>query len=43
MGEFYSSEEIVDTLQSIVDKKRYHQVRISGGESTIRKQHLIEI
>jgi uncharacterized Fe-S cluster-containing radical SAM superfamily protein len=42
-GEFYSSEEVADTLHSIADKKGYHQVRISGGEPTIGKQHLIEI
>ena len=42
-GEFYSSEEVADTLQSIADKKGYHQVRISGGEPTIGKQHLLGI
>lgn len=42
-GEFYSSEEVADTLQSIADKKGYHQVRVSGGEPTIGKQHLIGI
>jgi uncharacterized Fe-S cluster-containing radical SAM superfamily protein len=42
-GEFYSSEEVADKLQSIADKKGYHQLRISGGEPTIGKQHLIEV
>ena len=42
-GEFYSSEEVADTLQSIADKKGYHQLRISGGEPTIGKRHLLEI
>lgn len=42
-GEFYSSEEVADTLQSIADKKGYHQLRISGGEPTIGKQHLIDV
>lgn len=42
-GEFYSSEEVADTLQSIADKKGYRQLRISGGEPTIGKQHLIEV
>src|SRR5512136_2743237 len=42
-GEFYSSEEVADTLQSIAEKKGYHQVRISGGEPTIGKHHLIGI
>ena len=42
-GEFYSSEEVADKLQSIADKKGYHQLRISGGEPTIGKQHLIDV
>jgi len=43
IGEFYSSEEVADTLQSIADKKGYRQLRISGGEPTIGKQHLIDV
>jgi len=42
-GEFYSSEEVADTLQGIADKKGYRQLRISGGEPTIGKQHLIDV
>jgi uncharacterized Fe-S cluster-containing radical SAM superfamily protein len=42
-GEFYSSEEVADALQSIAEKKGYHQVRISGGEPTIGKHHLLGI
>ncbi|VVB59327.1 7-carboxy-7-deazaguanine synthase [uncultured archaeon] len=42
-GEFYSSEVVADTLQGITDKKGYHQLRISGGEPTIGKQHLIQV
>ena len=42
-GEFYSSEDVADTLQSIAEKKGYHQVRISGGEPTIGKHHLLGI
>ena len=42
-GEFYSSEEVADKLESIADKKGYHQLRISGGEPTIGKQHLIDL
>jgi len=41
-GEFYSPEEVAEKLQSIADSKGYHQLRISGGEPTIGKQHLIE-
>ena len=42
-GNFYSSEEVADILQGIADKKGYYQLRISGGEPTIGKQHLIEV
>jgi uncharacterized Fe-S cluster-containing radical SAM superfamily protein len=42
-GEFYSAEEVANTLQNIADKKGYHQLRISGGEPTIGKQHLINV
>lgn len=40
-GEFYSAEQVAEKLQNIADSKAYHQVRISGGEPTIGKQHLI--
>jgi len=42
-GAFYSSEEVVETLRSIADTKGYHQLRISGGEPTIGKEHLIDV
>ena len=42
-GEFYTAKEVADTLQRIAEIKRYHQVRISGGEPTIGKHHLIEV
>jgi uncharacterized Fe-S cluster-containing radical SAM superfamily protein len=42
-GTFYSSEEVADTLQRIARQKGYHQVRISGGEPTIGKQHLLGV
>jgi uncharacterized Fe-S cluster-containing radical SAM superfamily protein len=42
-GEFYSSKKIAETLQHIAATKGYHQVRISGGEPTIGKNHLIEV
>jgi uncharacterized Fe-S cluster-containing radical SAM superfamily protein len=40
-GEFYSSGEIARVLQDIAGKKGYQQVRISGGEPTIGRVHLI--
>ena len=42
-GEFYSPGGVAETLQTIAEKKNYHQLRISGGEPTIGKKHLIEI
>ncbi len=43
IGTFYSPQEVAETLQSIADNKGYHQIRISGGEPTIGKQHLIDV
>lgn len=43
IGKFYSSHEITKILQSIANRKGYHQLRISGGEPTIGRQHLIDI
>jgi uncharacterized Fe-S cluster-containing radical SAM superfamily protein len=42
-GEFYSSRDVAENLQSIADSKGYHQLRISGGEPTLGRQHLIEL
>jgi len=42
-GEFYSPEEVARRLESIAEAKGYHQLRISGGEPTIGKHHLIEV
>lgn len=42
-GAFYSPEEVAAELQSIAEKKDYHQVRISGGEPTIGKRHLLDL
>jgi uncharacterized Fe-S cluster-containing radical SAM superfamily protein len=43
IGEFYSPETVAATLQSIAQNKGYHQLRISGGEPTIGRQHLIGV
>jgi uncharacterized Fe-S cluster-containing radical SAM superfamily protein len=42
-GEFYAAQKVADTLQYIAETKGYHQVRISGGEPTIGKRHLLEV
>ncbi len=42
-GKFYSPKEVSDKIQSIAQKKGYQRLRISGGEPTIGKKHLIEL
>ena len=42
-GEFYSSQEVAKNLQEIALKKRYRQLRVSGGEPTIGRMHLIKL
>jgi uncharacterized Fe-S cluster-containing radical SAM superfamily protein len=42
-GQFYSPRDVAERLQEIADSKGYHQLRISGGEPTIGRQHLLEI
>jgi uncharacterized Fe-S cluster-containing radical SAM superfamily protein len=42
-GIFYSPEEVADILNDISRKKGYNKVRISGGEPTIGKKHLISL
>lgn len=43
VGSFYSPKYVVDELQSIAFKKDYNQIRISGGEPTIGRDHLITL
>ncbi|WP_333655694.1 radical SAM protein [Dissulfurispira sp.] len=40
-GEFYSPEDVVRRLTRIAEKKRLNQMRISGNEPTICREHLI--
>jgi uncharacterized Fe-S cluster-containing radical SAM superfamily protein len=42
-GEFYSPKQVVDTIKHIARKKGYNKVRISGGEPTIGRNHLITL
>jgi len=42
-GRLYSPEQVAETLLETANKKGYHQVRISGGEPTIGRQHLITL
>ncbi len=42
-GHFYSPNEVIRNLLSIVRKKGFHQVRISGNEPTLHRAHLLEV
>ncbi len=43
VGRFYSPEEVVRNLTSIVRKKGFHQIRISGNEPTLHRFHLLRV
>lgn len=40
-GKFYSSRQVADALHKIARSKGYTKVRVSGGEPTIGRKHLI--
>ncbi len=42
-GRFYSAEEVANKLVKIAFKRKYRQLRISGGEPTISMKHLISL
>jgi len=42
-GHFFSPQEVARKLISIARKKRFRQVRISGNEPTIAREHLIKV
>jgi len=42
-GQFYSPEVVAETLLDIAESKGYNQVRVSGGEPTIGRNHLINL
>ncbi|MEW6069142.1 MAG: radical SAM protein [Candidatus Thermoplasmatota archaeon] len=43
IGKFYSSERAFSILDIIAKKRKYTQMRLSGGEPTIGKEHLLEL
>ena len=43
IGRFYSPEEVAQNLLSIVRKKGFQQVRISGNEPTLHRSHLLQV
>ena len=42
-GRFYSPVQVYHKLVNIVKRRNYSQVRISGGEPTISRKHLLEV
>ena len=42
-GKFYSPEQISFTLNNIARKKGYKNIRVSGGEPTIGRDHLMRL
>jgi len=42
-GKFYAPEQVSYRLSRIASKSGYHQVRISGNEPTLHKDHLLEV
>lgn len=42
-GRFYSPEEVARKLITIAEKKKLRQLRISGNEPTICRQHLLKV
>lgn len=42
-GRLYTPEEVASRLVAIARKKRYEQVRISGNEPTICREHLLRV
>jgi uncharacterized Fe-S cluster-containing radical SAM superfamily protein len=43
VGSFYSPKEVAKKLKSIANSKSYHQARVSGGEPTISRSHLLQL
>lgn len=42
-GHFYSPQEVASNLAGIARKKRFRQVRISGNEPTLGREHLLKV
>ena len=42
-GEFYLPEQVADKIHDIARKKGYNKLRISGGEPTIGRNHLLTL
>jgi uncharacterized Fe-S cluster-containing radical SAM superfamily protein len=43
VGNFYSPKQVAETLNQMALKNGFDKVRVSGGEPTIGREHLIEL
>ena len=43
VGTFYSPSDVAHRLLSIAEKKSFDQLRVSGGEPTIGRRHLLQL
>ncbi|RLF17036.1 MAG: molybdenum cofactor biosynthesis protein MoaA [Thermoprotei archaeon] len=43
IGKFYNPNEVYNRLISIAKRRRYRQVRLSGGEPTLNREHLVKL
>jgi uncharacterized Fe-S cluster-containing radical SAM superfamily protein len=43
VGRFYTARQVAEILVSLADKYRFNQLRVSGGEPTIGKAHLLQV
>lgn len=43
IGKFYSPQDVANNLISIAKKYKFNQIRVSGNEPTINKQHLLNV
>ena len=43
IGEFYSPEQVARTLADMAKKRELAQLRVSGGEPTIGREHLLQL
>jgi len=43
IGEFFSPAQVAEKLHHIAESKGYHQLRVSGGEPTIGRDHLLRL
>jgi len=42
-GRFYSPEQVLEKLDAIASKREFSQLRLSGNEPTIGRQHLLKL